>query len=92
MADTTKKTTNNATEGARAVVKLPRIQGKDALQQREFSINGKIYIVKTGERVEVPIEVAKLIEDNEQAEEYALQYVEGLVQKEKEKNKELGIN
>ena len=92
MADTTKNTTNNATKGARAIVKLPRISGKDAIQQREFSINGKIYLVETGKNVEVPIEIAKLIEDNEQAEEYALQYADELVQKEKDKGKELGLN
>ena len=92
MADTTKKTANNATERARVTVRLPRNAGQNAIQEEWFSVNGKNYIIKRGESVEVPEAVAHVIENNEKAEEYALQYVDSLADKEKEKNKELGIN
>lgn len=91
MAETTKNT-NNATKGERVTVRLPRLPGQNAIQEEFFSINGKNYRIKRGETVEIPIALAALIEENEKAEEYALQYIDGLSQKEKEKNKELGIN
>lgn len=92
MADTTKKTADNATESKRVTVRLPRLPGQNAIQEEFFSVNGKNYIIKRGETIEIPEEVAEVIRNGEKAEEYALQYVDGLVQKEKEKNKELGIN
>ena len=90
MADTIKKA-DNATKEKRVTVRLPRLPGQNAIQEEFFSVNGKNYIIKRGETVEIPEEVAKLIRDNEQAEEYAMQYIEGLDKAKKEKEKELGL-
>ena len=82
MADTTKKTDNATKKDERRVtVRLPRNPGQNALQEEFFSVNGKNYIIKRGETVEIPYCVAKLIEDNEKAEDYALQYIEELKKK-----------
>lgn len=89
MAET--KSTNNATKGKKITVRLPRLSGQNAIQEEFFSVNGKNYIIKRGETVEVPEEVAEVIENAEKAEEYALQYVDKLVQMEADKKKELGI-
>lgn len=89
MAET--KSTNNAKKGNKITVRLPRLPGQNARQEEFFSVNGKNYIIKRGETVDVPEEVAEVIENAEKAEEYALQYVEKLVQNEADKKKELGI-
>ena len=84
MAETTKKVTDNA---KRITVRLPRLSGQNANQDEFFSVNGKNYIIKRGETVEIPEEVAEVIRNAEKAEEYAMQYVDGLVKAEKEKQK-----
>jgi hypothetical protein len=86
MADTTKKTTSNA---KRVEVRLPRNAGQNANQDEFFSVNGKNYIIKRGETVEIPEEVAEVIRNGEKAEEYALHYVDNLVKAEEDKRKEL---
>lgn len=86
MAETTKKATNNA---KRVEVRLPRNPGQNANQDEFFSVNGKNYIIKRGETVEIPEEVAEVIRNAEKAEEYALHYVDSLVKAEDEKRKEL---
>lgn len=91
MADTTKKTVDNATKGKRVTVRLPRLHGQNAIQEDFYSINGKRFIIKRGETVEIPENLGKLIQDNEKAEESALNYVDDLTQKQKEKEKELGL-
>ena len=91
MAETTKNTTNNATKGKRVTVRLPRLPGQNAIQEEFFSVNGRNYIVKRGEYVEVPEEVAEVINNAEKAEEYAMRYVEKLDEAKKEKEKELGL-
>lgn len=89
MADTTKKATDNA---KRVQVRLPRLPGQHAKQQEFFSVNGKNYLIKRGETVEVPECVAEVIRNAERAEECAMQYVEKLVQAEEDKRKEqLGV-
>ncbi len=88
MAETTKKTTNNA---KRVEVRLPRNKGQNAVQEEFFSVNGKNYIIKRGETVEIPEEVAEVIRNAEKAEEYAMHYAEGLVKAEDDKRKELNI-
>ena len=92
MADTTKNATNNAKSKKRVAVRLPRLAGQNAIQEEFFSVNGKNYRIKRGETVEIPEEVAEVIRNNEQAEEYAMRYVDGLVKSEADKYKELGIN
>lgn len=92
MADTKTNTTNNATKGKRVSVRLPRLKGQNAVQEEFFSHNFKNYIIKRGETVEIPEEVAGIIRDAEKAEEYAMHYVDELVKKEKDKKNEIGIN
>lgn len=91
MAEITKKTANNATESKRVTVRLPRLQGQNAIQEEFFSVNGKNYIIKRGETVEIPEEVAEVIRNAEKAEEYAMNYGDGLVTAAKNKEKEFGI-
>lgn len=73
MADTTKKNEKNA---ARVQVRLPRNKGQNANQDEFFSVNFKNYIIKRGETVEIPEELAEVIRNAEKAEEYAMQYAE----------------
>ena len=80
MADTIKK---NATSDAKkkTTVRLPRKTGKDAIQFEFFSVNFKNYLVACGQTVEVPDEVAEVIRNNEQAEDFAMQFIEEKVLK-----------
>lgn len=89
MAETTKKVSDNAKK--RIEVRLPRNKGQNAIQDEFFSVNGKNYIIKRGETVEIPEEVAEVIRNGEKAEEYAMHYAEGLVKAEDDKRKELNI-
>jgi hypothetical protein len=91
MAESTTKQTNNATKGKRVTVKLPRLAGQNAIQEEFFSVNGRNYRIKRGERVEVPEELAEVIENAEKAEEYAMNYVSELINAENEKKAEFGI-
>lgn len=90
MAETIKKA-DNATKEKRVTVTLPRLRGQNAIQEEFFSVNGKNYIIKRGEEVEVPIEVAEVIRNADKAEEYAMRYVDSLENQKKEKEKELGL-
>lgn len=91
MAETTKNA-NNATKGKRVTVRLPRLSGQNALQEEFFSVNGRNYIIKRGETVDIPEEVAEVIENGQKAEEYALNYVDSLTKAEKDKKSEIGLN
>ena len=92
MADTTKKTVDNATtKTKRVTVRLPKLPGQNANQEEFFSVNGKNYIIRRGEEVEIPEEVAEVIRNAEKAEEYAMNYVDGLTSKTSEKERELGL-
>lgn len=73
MAETTKKTTGNANK---VQVRLPRNSGQNANQDEFFSVNFKNYIIRRGETVEIPEEVAEVIRNAEKAEEYAMKYAE----------------
>ena len=76
MAETTTtKTTNTA---KKVTVRLPRAKGKNAEQEEFFSVNGTNYRIKRGETVEIPPEVAEVIENGERAEEFALNYADKL--------------
>ena len=74
MAGTTKQTNDDAKR--RVSVKLPRNKGQNANQDEFFSVNFKNYIIKRGEMVEIPEELAEVIRNGEKAEEYAMQYAE----------------
>ena len=80
---------NNATKGRRVTVRLPKLPGQNAIQEEFFSVNGKNYIIKRGETVEIPEAVAEVIRNGEKAAEYAMDYVDDLVKAEKAKKKEL---
>lgn len=85
MAETTKQVTRKQ----KVTVRLPRNPGQNARQEEFFSVNGKNYLIKRGETVEIPEEVAEVIRNAEMAEEFAMQYVEGLVKAEEDKRKEM---
>lgn len=91
MADTTKKKVDNATKGPRVTMRLPKLPGQNANQEEFFSVNGQNYIMKRGEPIEIPEELAEVIRNAEKAEEYALTYVEQLDQNKSDKEKELGL-
>ena len=88
MAENKTKSENKT---QRVVVRLPRLKGQNAIQEEFFSVNLKNYIIQRGEEVEIPVEVAEVIRNAEKGEDYAMRYVDGLVQAEKDKNKELGL-
>jgi hypothetical protein len=92
MADTTKKAADNATKEKRVSVRLPKAKGRNAVQEEFFSVNGKNYIVKRGDTVEIPEEVAEVIRNGEKAEDYAMAYVDELAKAENDKRTELGLN
>ena len=73
MAETTKQATKKA---ERVEVRLPRNAGQNANQDEFFSVNFKNYIIRRGENVEIPEELAEVIRNNEQAEEYAMRYAD----------------
>lgn len=85
MAETTKKAVDNAQK--RVEVRLPRNMGQHANQDEFFSVNGKNYIIKRGETVEIPECVAEVIRNGEKAEEYAMRYVDDLKKAEEDKSK-----
>lgn len=92
MADTTKKAVDNATtKEKRVIVKLPRLQGQNAIQEEFFSVNGKNYLIKRGEETEIPAEVAEVIKNANNAEEYAMDYVSELDKKKQAKENELNL-
>ena len=87
MADTNKNTTNNAKR--KTTVTLPLNRGQNANQDEFFSVNGKNYIIRRGEEVEIPEEVAEVIRNAELADAYAMRYVNDLTEKYKAKEKDI---
>lgn len=85
------KTKSEAKKSQRVVGRLPRNKGKNAVQEEFFSVNGVNYIIKRGEDVEIPVEVAEVIRNAEKDEDYAMRYVDGLIQAEKDKKQDLGL-
>lgn len=75
MADTIKKA-DNATKEKKVTVNLPKLRGQNANQEEFFSVNGKNYIIRRGEDVEIPEEVAEVIRNAHKAEDYAMNYVD----------------
>ena len=89
MADKTKNVTTNA---KRVIVRLLRLKGQNARQEEFFSVNGKNYIIKRGEDVEVPEAVAEVIENANKAEDYAMRYIDNMTEAEAEKKKEFNYH
>ena len=73
--ETAETTVENATE-QRVMVKLPRLGGHNANQDEFFSVNGKNYIIKRGEYVEIPKELEEVIRNGEKAEDAAFEFAE----------------
>lgn len=73
MAETEKKVKETP---KRVTVRLPRNAGQNANQDEFFSVNFKNYIIQRGETVEIPEELAEVIRNNEQAEDYAMKYAD----------------
>lgn len=91
MADTTKKVDNATTKKPRVTVRLPRLSGQNAVQEEFYSVNGKNYMIKRGETVEIPEAVAEVIRNNEKAEDYAMNYIDNLKKGSPEKDKALNL-
>lgn len=90
MAETKKNTAaSDAKSTKRVQVKLPRLNGQNAIQEEFYSVNGRNYIIKRGEYVDVPEEVAQLIRDNEQTEENGLLFIYDLNKGEEIKRAEM---
>ena len=90
MAEIKKNTTaDNAKSTKRVQVRLPRLNGQNAVQEEVFGLNGKNCIIKRGEYVDVPEPIAEIIRNNEQAEEYAMRYVDELNRAEESKRAEM---
>ena len=73
MAETTKQ---NIKDAKRVEVRLPRNAGQNADQDEFFSVNFKNYIIRRGETVEIPEELAEVIRNAEKADEYAMRYAD----------------
>lgn len=86
MADTIKN--KNA---KRVEVRLPRNAGQNANQDEFFSVNFKNYIIRRGETVEIPEELAEVITNAEKAEEYAMRFVDELNDNEAKKRKDYSL-
>lgn len=71
----------NAEAEKRVEVKLPRNAGQNANQDEFYSVNFKNYIIKRGEYVEVPKELAEVIRNQQKDEEYAMRYADEKAQK-----------
>lgn len=56
-----------ATEQKTKIVTLPLLEGENAVQEKFVGLNGKAYIIKRGEPVEVPIGVYKILEREREA-------------------------
>lgn len=91
MADTTKKTNNATKETRRCTVRLPRLAGQNALQQDWFACNGRPCVVERGKTIEIREEIGEIIRNNEQAEEYALEYIDNLKKNTPEEEKALNM-
>lgn len=78
MADKIESKNNNAEvkEARKISVRLPRNAGQNANQDEFFSVNFKNYIIRRGETVEIPEELAEAITNAEKAEEYAMNYAD----------------
>lgn len=92
MADTTKKNDNATKKERRVSVRLPRLAGQDAVQEVFYACNGRPCVIKRGETVEIREEIAEIIRNNEQAEDYAMTYIDNLNNKgDAEKKKALNM-
>lgn len=71
-----------ANEGKKVKVKLPLKPGQKKNQTEFYSVNGKNYLIKRGEYVEVPEALAEVIRNGQNAEEAAIIYADEKAAKE----------
>lgn len=77
MADTTKKA-DNAKKEKKVIVKLQRLPGTNTNQDVYVYVNGRSFILKRGEEVEVPESVDEVLKNSALAEDYSIRYLEEL--------------
>lgn len=77
MADTIKKA-DNAKKEKKVIVKLQRLPGANTNQDVYVYVNGRSFILKRGEEVEVPESVDEVLKNSALAEEYSIRYLEEL--------------
>lgn len=63
-------------------IRLPLEKGQNAEQQVFVSVNFKNYIIKRGEDVIIPVEVAEALKNSEKADEAAIRYIESVPMRE----------
>jgi hypothetical protein len=74
-----------ATEQKTKIVTLPLLEGDNAVQEKFVGLNGKSYIIKRGEPVEVPIGVYNILELEREAVNAAIRAKQNLAIKTPEK-------
>lgn len=73
----TEKSAKTATSDKKMVkIRLPKLEGQNAVQEEFYSVNFKNYIIKRGVDVEVPEEIAEVIKNAEKARDEALDYAD----------------
>lgn len=72
MAD--KKIVNSQDKEDWVEVRLPRLEGQNANQDQYVSVNFKNYILRRGEYIKVPAEVAEVIRHSEEAADASFRY------------------
>lgn len=92
MAETKTKTNVSEKKETKVIVRLPLNEGHNANQQEFFSVNGKNYLIRRGEDVEVPLELKEVIDNGNLAAVAAYRYVEELQKQENEKKAFYGLN
>jgi hypothetical protein len=91
MAEITKKNDNATKTTKRVTVRIPKLQGQNAIQEEWFAVNGRPCQVRRGETVEIREEIAEVIRNNEKASDYAMDYIDNLNKDKSEKNKALNM-
>lgn len=73
------KLSNTATvteDNGKYILRLPKLPGPNAPTEEFYSVNGRNFLIKRGEAVEVPRELYELICDNIGSEEAAQLFTE----------------
>lgn len=66
---------NKAKAADKVTVKLPRANNGEG-NYITASVNGKVYKIKRGVSVEVPVAIAEVIANSEMAQDVAVEYIE----------------
>lgn len=63
-------------------IRLPKLKGENAQQTEFYSVNGKNFLLKRGEYINVPRELYEVILNSQNAEEDADRYAESVAVRE----------